>query len=181
MPWPSGGCSQCPPSVTPGHPAVSPLALRRPHPVPPPRVSQGVRDHRRRGHRPPREHQLPRCESPGCPRGTGMGRGGHTRSGGSQISLPGCCAKLRLSLGRRRWRRRGRCCGRSPSSSACASPSPSTSMAPVSGDGQDSVPTGPQDGDSGDTGSLPSSLYPQNRPSRFSSRPTRRASGWVCS
>lgn len=41
-----------------------------------------------------------------------------------------------LSLGRRRWRQRGRCFGRSPSSCACASPSPSTSMAPVSGDGR---------------------------------------------
>uniref|UniRef100_A0A8B9EDL1 Poly [ADP-ribose] polymerase n=1 Tax=Anser cygnoides TaxID=8845 RepID=A0A8B9EDL1_ANSCY len=48
-----------------------------------------------------------------------------------------------LSLGRRRWRQRGRCFGRSPSSCACASPSPSTSMAPVSGAGQSGRPRVP--------------------------------------
>lgn len=107
--------------------------------------SQGVWDHRRRGHRPPCEHQLPRCESLGCPQQCwgGHGEGGHMHHRGLQICLPGWssrgCAQVCFCLGRRRWRRRGRCCGRSPSSSACASPSPSTSMAPVSGDGRDVV------------------------------------------
>lgn len=92
----------------------------------------------------------------------GMGRVGTCAQGGAQFALPGWrfrgCAKTRLSLGRRRWRRRGRCCGQSPSSSACASPSPSTSMAPVSGDGQDVVSLCPRDRHSGGTDSLSSCL-----------------------
>lgn len=135
-----------------------------------------------------------------------VGRVGTRTWGVPKIPLPGWRsrgrAKVCLSLGRRRWQQRGRCCGRSPSSSACASPSPSTSMAPVSGDRRDVMPLSPwdrwdvvslclqdrqdvvslcpQDRHSGaSTARLLLSL--QNRPSRFSSRPTRRALGWVCS
>lgn len=96
------------------------------------------------------------------PRQRWHGEGGHMCPGGPQFALPGWrprgCAETRLSLGRRRWRRRGRCCGRSPSSSACASPSPSTSMAPVSGDGQDVVSPCPRDRHSGGTDSSSSCL-----------------------